>query len=566
MKPWRMYVVGFLFLCGSGAIASRVAYLAVTDRDFLQREGDARSLRTLTIPAYRGVIYDRQGQPLALSTPVASVWTNPRTNNWDEPMLAAIAAPLQTTPAALRELLTASRNKEFKYLKRRASWDTVQALKALDIDNLNFDPEYKRYYPASEIASHVVGMTGIDDLGLEGIELAFDSRLRGQAGRKQVLKDRRGRTMENLAYLQEAKGGQDINLSLDLRLQYFAYRELKAAVEGHQATSASVVMVDVKSGEILALVNEPSYNPNESQGESYYGKRNLAVTDVYEPGSTVKPFAILAALESGEFNADSQIDTAPGYLRVGSKLIEDPVNRGTLSLSQVLQRSSQVGVAKVALALPERSVYDVMARVGLGEYIGTGLPGEAVGQLSDADLRSPIVRSTLAYGYGLAVSPLQLASAYLTLASGGQRMPLSILKREQPTSHHREFDPRLTTTVLEMLETVTAAEGTAPKARLANYRVAGKTGTARKLGDQGYDDERHVALFAGVAPVSDPRIVVVVVVDEPQAEATGGTRGEGTGGGAIAAPIFARIAARSLRLLGVAPDIRAPVVAKPVAS
>ena len=527
-------------------VAVRVVYLAVTEREFLQKQGNARSLRIETIPAYRGVIYDRQREPLALSTPVASVWSDAKRQQWSSATLRHVAKVLDLDAQALVSSQVQAGSRSFKYLKRRASWAEVEALKALQLSGMHFDAEYKRYYPASETAAHVVGITGIDDLGLEGVELAFDDRLRGRPGRKRVLKDRRGDTVDNLAYLEDARGGQDLQLSLDLRLQFFAYRELKAAVEGHQAAAASAVVLDANTGEILALVNQPSYNPNEKQSNDYRGKRNRAVTDTYEPGSTVKPFTVLAALESGDYEGNTLIDTAPGFLRVGNKLVEDPTNRGTISLQQVLQKSSQVGIAKVALALPERAVYDVLARAGIGEFIGTGLPGEVVGTLTDANLTNPVVRATLAYGYGLSVSPLQLASAYLTLASGGKRIPLSILRRADHVPATQAFDARLVRQVLEMMESVTSDAGTAPKARVANFRVAGKTGTSRKLSNGAYDDQRHVALFAGVAPVANPRLVVVVVVDEPQSDSVGG--------GAVAAPIFSRIAARSLRLLGVPPD------------
>lgn len=546
MKMWRHYLVAGLFLTACAGIGARVVFLTVTERDFLQAQGNARSLREETIPAYRGIIYDREHEALALSTPVASVWSDDKRTQWSAKTTRQIAKILELDVHKLAQQQLDAGTSKFRYLKRRAPWAQVQALKALAVPGLNFDPEYKRYYPASETAAHVVGMTGIDDLGLEGVELAFDDRLRGRPGRKRVLKDRRGDTIENLAYLEEARGGQDLQLSLDLRLQFFAYSELKAAVAGHEASAASVVMLDARTGEILALVNQPSYNPNEIQTKDYTGKRNLAVTDTYEPGSTVKPFTILAALESGDYNSATPIETAPGYLRVGRKLVEDPVNRGTISLQQVLQKSSQVGIAKIALALPDRAVFDVLSRAGIGEFIGTGLPGEVVGSLSDANIQNPVVKATMAYGYGLAVSPLQLASAYLTLASGGKRIPLSIIRRDGEPPSTQAFNPVHTRAVLDMLETVTADEGTAPKARVANFRVAGKTGTSRKLSNGNYDDERHVALFAGVAPVNNPRIVMVVVVDEPQSSAVGG--------GSVAAPIFSRIAARSLRLLGVAPQ------------
>ena len=374
---------------------------------------------------------------------------------------------------------------------------------------------------------------------------AWDS-LRGEHGRKVVLKDRRGDTIKDLEYLAAPKFGSDLSLSLDLRLQFLAYRELKAAVTSHRAASGSLVMLDVHSGEILALVNQPSYNPNDLDAVDVAAMRNRAVTDVYEPGSTVKPFTVLAALESRRFGPSSIIDTAPGFFRVGSKLVEDPVNRGSLTLGEVLRVSSQVGIAKIAMALEERAVYDVLRRAGVGDFMGTGLPGEAPAAFNARGLGDPVTRATLAYGYGLAISPLQLARAYLTLATEGLRVPVTILRQDEPPSLDRVFDARLVRQVLDMMEAVTGDTGTAPKARVPGFRVAGKTGTSRKVGARGYDDERHVALFAGIAPVSDPRIVMVVVINEPQ--------GEARGGGVVAAPVFSRVAARSLRLLGVRPD------------
>ena len=546
MKRWRHYTVVVLFMVGCGVLISRVVFLNVTEREFLQEQGDARSIRSEQMTAYRGLVYDRHGEPLAVSTPVVAVVADPSRGALDGGDVAALAALLELDAGALAKALQTNVEREFMYIKRRVSADVAQRVRELHLDGVYFQAEYRRYYPAAETTSHVVGMTGIDDAGLEGVELSFEDSLRGEHGRKIVLKDRRGDTIKDLEYLGAPRFGADLNLSLDLRLQFLAYRELKAAVTSHRAASGSLVMLDVHSGEILALVNQPSYNPNDMAAGDVAAMRNRAVTDVYEPGSTIKPFTVLAALESRRFGPTSMIETAPGFFRVGNKLIEDPINRGTISLREALQKSSQVGIAKVALALEERAVYDVLTRAGVGDYIGTGLPGEAPAALDDFGLGSPVVRATLAYGYGLAVSPLQLAQAYLTLATGGVRVPLSVLRQDEAPTGERVFDVQVTRQVLEMLEAVTDDTGTAPKARVPGFRVAGKTGTARKVGVRGYDDERHVALFAGIAPVSNPRIVMVVVVNEP--------RGEARGGGGVAAPVFSRVAARSMRLLGVKPD------------
>lgn len=561
MKRWRHYMLVIAFVSVAGGLVVRMVYLNLTERDFLKRQGDARSLRIETMSAYRGMILDRHGEPLAVSTPVVSVWLDPSEGQLTNGDIQRLAATIQLHPNELKEKIARFGNREFMYVKRRVTPPVADAVAALNIRGLHFQREYKRYYPAAETVAHVVGITNVDERGQEGIELAYDERLRGIVGKKRVLKDRLGRTIKDVEFLSAPQFGTDLTLSLDLRLQFFSYRELKSAVELSHAKSASLVMLDAHTGEILALVNQPSFNPNQltvgstdtiSAALSPADKarlnetmRNRANKDTYEPGSTVKPFTMIAALESGKFSERSHIDTRPGYFRVGRKLVQDPVNRGVLTLPQVLAKSSQVGVAKIALTLDERAVFDVFVRAGLGEPTVSGLPDEATGRLSDARLRSSVVRATLAYGYGLTVTPLQLAQTYLTLATGGVRLPTTILRLDRPPSGERVFDRALVQRVVHMMEGVASGEGTAPKAQVAGYRVAGKTGTARKVGASGYDDERHVAFFAGFAPVDDPRIVVVVVVNEPQ--------GRGTGGGEAAAPIFARVVARALRLLSVQP-------------
>jgi len=546
LKLWRHYTVVGLFVVSCAGLVARVVYLNVTQREFLQQQGDARSIRFETLPAYRGVVYDRLGEPLAVSTPVVAVWTDPSLTRFDATTLRALTEVLDLDRLALERRLGAQAKREFMYVKRRVPWKKAEQLRALGLEGVFFQPEYRRYYPASETTAHVVGVTDVDDVGLEGIELSFNDLLKGQHGRKMVLKDRRGNTVQDLEYLSAPQFGTDLTLSLDLRLQFFAYRELKAAVAVHRAVSASLVMLDVRTGEVLALVNLPSYNPNDLSNNHYQGMRNRAVTDAYEPGSTVKPFTVLAALESGRYRPSTLIDTNPGYFRVGRKLVKDRRNFGVISLSEVLQKSSQVGIARVALALDERAVYDVLNRAGAGAYVGTGLPGESIGKLSDRGLGNPVMRTTLAYGYGLAVSPLQLARAYLSLATFGIRIPVSVVKQNDPPKGRRVFDADRVGEILDMMVGVTEDGGTAPKARVTGYRVAGKTGTSRKVGSAGYDDRRHVALFAGIVPATDPRIVMVVVVNEPQ--------GKNIGGGTVAAPIFSRVAARTMRLLGVKPD------------
>lgn len=533
------------FLLVGVGLSVRVLYLGVTEREFLQQEGDERSVHKEVIPGMRGMIYDRNGEPLAVSTPVFAVTTNPRLAKFKELELQQIADALGLSKEAVRKKVEDNKDKGFLYLKRRLSWVKSNALKQLDISHLTLEPEYQRYYPAGEIASHVVGITDVDGKGIEGLESNFETSLRGHSGAKTVLRDRKKNSIRDLDYLSSPRYGEDLNLTIDLRLQFIAYRELKSAVNSHQAASGSLIMLDAKTGEILAMVNQPSFNPN-SGDKQQNTMRNRAVVDAYEPGSTIKPFTALAALESGRYTPETMIDTAPGYFKVGNKLIEDPINRKSLSLGQSIQKSSQVAFAKLALDLEQDAVFDVLARAGFGNYVGVELPGEAYGKLSSAQLKYPVVRATLAYGYGLSVSPIQLAQAYLTLASHGMRLPISIVKSDVPNTGERVFEAQATKDVLTMMELVTAREGTAANAAVSGYRVAGKTGTARMIGANGYDDERHIAWFAGVAPVSDPKVVMIIVINEAKAGRSGG--------GKVAAPVFARVAERSLRLLGVSPD------------
>ncbi|HBK19221.1 MAG TPA: cell division protein [Gammaproteobacteria bacterium] len=545
MIHWRHLLLSGVFMAAVVTLSARVIFLAVTEREFLQDEGDRRALSETQIPGMRGLIYDRNGRALAVSTPVSAIVVNPSLLRLDPLQLTELARLLDLPASAVANRIAEHSQKQYLYLRRHLGAERSAAIQALRIDHLWLEREYRRFYPAGEVAAHVVGMTNIDDRGLEGLELSYDRLLQGRAGSKTVLRDRYGDIIRDIEYQGAAQFGQDMVLSLDLRLQYIAYRELKAAVATHQAVSGSLVMVHVSTGEILALVNQPSFNPNDISGYRN-SMRNRVVTDAYEPGSTIKPFAALAALESGRYTPETPIDTAPGYFWIGKKMIQDPVDRKTLTLAQAIQKSSQVAIAKLALALGEDAVFDVLTRAGLGNPVGTGLPGEAIGFLSETELRYPLVRATLAYGYGLTVTPLQMASAYLTLARHGERLPLTITRRDRPLSVERIFDADLAESVLSMMELVTAQEGTASEASVDGYRVAGKTGTARLVGAQGYDDERHVAWFAGVAPVTNPKIVMVVVINEAKS-------GE-IGGGRLAAPVFSRVAERSLRLLGIRPD------------
>ena len=546
MSFWRHYLFVFCFIALAGALSVRVVYLGVTERDFLQEEGDKRSIYEKRLPAMRGMIYDRNGEALAVSTPVFAVAVNPLQFDANNASLQKLGKILDLDIEALKTLLSNNAHRGYLYLKRHVSWERMDAIRQLRLAHLILEPEYRRYYPAGESIAHVVGLTDIDDIGLEGIELAFESSLRGEAGSKTVLRDREGRIVDDLDYGKAPRFGTDLHLSIDSRLQYIAYRELKSAVIGHGAKSGSLIMVDVKTGEILALVNQPSFNPNGpiNQREP---TRNRVVTDFYDPGSTIKPFTAMAALESGRYQSETMIETSPGYFWVDSKMIQDPVNLNTITLAEAIQKSSQVAIAKVALDLPRDAVFDVLQRSGLGDYVGTGLPGEVTGLFSNVGMRSRVSRTAMAYGYGFTVTPLQLASAYVALAGHGSRLPLSILKQDRVPEPQQVFDAEDAREVIAMMERVTQQGGTATNADIDDYRVAGKTGTARVLENGRYNDERHVAWFAGLAPVSDPRIVMVVLVNEPDTDRASG--------GKVAAPVFGRVAAHSLRLLGVRPDI-----------
>ena len=545
LSAWRHYTVLTLFLCAATGLAVRAGYLATTERDFLKEQGEARSVRRIDEPVHRGMIFDRNGEPLAVSAPMSYVWTDPQSTSLTDADLRRLANALGVTPATLRQRLDRS-GRRFAYLARRVPPDVVRRIDALRIDGVRHDRAYHRFYPAGETLAHIVGRTNIDDVGQEGVELAFDDALTGRPGAKRVLRDRTGQTIKILDFLRAPQRGENIYLSLDLRLQFLAYRELKAAVQMHGAESGSLVMLDAASGQVLALANQPSFNPNNWRQRGAKGVRNRAITDLYEPGSTVKPLTVLAALEGGLYTAETEIDTAPGYLRVGGKVVEDPVNRGRIDVARILAQSSQVGIAKMALSMPEHAVFDTLQRAGFGDYTGCGLPGEAIGTLTSADLDKPIGRAALAYGYGLTVSPLQLARAYLTLASGGVKKDVGVL-RDAPLGRTQEVFPRREVeAVATMMRGVLERGGTAPKGKPAGYTAAGKTGTVRKVSAGGYDDSSHIALFAGFAPAEQPRIVLVVVVNEP--------RGKLFGGGDVAAPVFARVAGRALRVLGVQPN------------
>jgi cell division protein FtsI (penicillin-binding protein 3) len=545
--PWRMRWVWLILLLAAAAVAWRLVHLNLTERSFLMRQGDARMERQVLIPAHRGMILDRRGEPLAVSAPVVSLWANPQALGKDIGQAKQVAQGLGLPEVAFLKRLERLKNKEFMYLKRHVNPAAAASFLAYDWPGVHGVEEFHRYYPAAEVATHLVGFNNVDDQGQEGMELAYDAWLQGTSGKKVVQKDRTGRTVKDLRLLSNAQPGKDLNLSIDLRMQYAAYRELKAVVQQHQANSGSAVVLDVQTGEILAMVNQPAYNPNNRSVMNIDSLRNRALTDVLEPGSTMKPLTIAAALMSGQYDLDSEVDTSPGFVKVKRKTIRDHRNYGVLDITGIITKSSNVGVTKLALSLPDQSVRETFYSFGLGQATASGFPGESSGILPNYPKWNPINLATMSYGYGIAVTPVQLAQAYGVFASYGLKRPVSILKQEKVPEAERVMPEHLAKQVVAMLETVTQKGGTGTRARVPMYRVAGKTGTVHKPSkDGGYDDDVYAAVFAGMAPASKPRLVGVVIIDNP--------KGEQYYGGEVAAPVFSRIMTESLRLLNVAPD------------
>lgn len=548
---WRFYGVALLLCVVLSFLLWHLVQLQVlpdSERGFkfLQSQGLARTLRTETIPAYRGVISDRYGEPLAMSTPVVSLWANPKQLKEQESEWDALADALGLDRKNLANKVQRFRRKEFMYLKRQLAPEAAERVLSLSIPGVYGQQEYQRFYPAGEVTAHLVGFTNIDGKGQEGVELAYDDWLTGSVGRKQVLKDLSGRIIKDVAQLDTATPGKDIRLSIDLRLQYLAYRELKASVKAHNAESGSMVMLDAETGEVLAMVNQPAFNPNDRRRLTPKALRNRVMTDQFEPGSTVKPLTIMAALETGRYHPDSTIDTHPGFFRVGRKTLLDPVNYGVMDLTKIITKSSQVGLTKVSLDLEATDIRDLYFRLGLGQTTGTGFPGETVGILPNHSKWQPIVQANFSFGYGLTLNALQLAQAYSVIADDGKKKPVSLLKIDQTPSVESVVDKKIANQMVDMLKTVVLPGGTAKRADLDNYVVAGKTGTIHKVGKSGYADNRYTSLFAGFAPADDPKIVAVVVVNEP-------SRGQYYGG-EVAAPVFATVVERGLQLLQVPPD------------
>ncbi|MGD8119761.1 penicillin-binding transpeptidase domain-containing protein [Vibrio sp. TRT 2004] len=546
---WRFYVVLFFVFCAFAALAGRIAYIQIIEPDNLIKQGDLRSVRAKTLHSARGIISDRNGEPLAVSVPVEAVWADPVAifkagglddiNRW-----YALADVLGLDRQGLINKIKKNEKRRFIYLQRQVSPAMANYIRELKLPGVGLKSESRRYYPAGEVSAHLVGVTGIDGHGLEGVERSYDEWLTGAAGKKTIRKDRYGRVVENIA-LEEKQEGKPLQLTIDQRIQAVAYRAIKQAVADHRATSGSVVILDVKTGAVLAMVNAPSYNPNNRSDWQSYKMRNRVITDSLEPGSTIKPFVVLAALENGVADKDTIVDTGNGILQLGGSRVRDAPKVGKASLTTILKKSSNIGVTKLAMQMPVEALLGLYSSVGLGELSGLNLVGEVVGIFPSRSRWSPIERATISFGYGLSVTPIQLAHAYATLGNLGKYEPIHIIESNDNDMARQVVSKENARLVLDMLETVTQKGGSARRAAVPGYRVGAKTGTARKASAGGYSDE-YINYTAGVAPVSDPRLALVVVVNEPQ--------GDDYYGGSVASPVFSEIMKGALQILNVAPD------------
>ena len=553
IEQWRLYLVLFLmFLCVL-AIGWKVSALQIVERAFLQSQGDIRTIRTVPLVANRGLILDRNGEPLAVSSPVKSIWVNPQEIGAQHSEIRRLGMELGLDSDSFVASMERNSRQEFLYIKRRLAPAEAERILALGIDGVYEQQEYQRFYPQGEVAAHLIGFSNVDDVGQEGLELSYDSWLRGVPGRRQVIKDRRGHIIEELNTIQTAQPGKNLELSIDFRLQNLAYKELKEEFITRRAKSASIVVLDVDTGEVLAMANQPSYNPhNRKNLNDFSALRNRAITDVFEPGSPIKAFTVAAALESGLYTPNTVIETSPGWMMVNGNEVQDIINYGTLDLTRVITKSSNIGATKIAFEIGPGAIRDVLERVGLGQMSGTGFPGEQGGVLPSHRRWSRIETATFSFGYGLSTTALQLAQAYSVIADGGIRKPVSLLKLDevslQNLPREQVIDKSISHQVLAMLETVVDPKrgGSASDARVPFYKVAGKTGTVHVVGKYGYEENLHNSLFVGLVPASDPKLVIVVIVYEP--------KGDEHYGGQVAAPVFSRVASGAMRILNIAPD------------
>ncbi len=537
-------VIGLLIIAGA-CLVLRMADLSIIKHNFLLKQGDARMHRIVSVPAHRGMITDRNGKPLAVSAQVNAVWVNPKLIPLDHPEFDQFAKLLGWAPTKLRHRLFQSKKKTFVYLNRSLPPGQAEAIKNLDIPGIYTEKTYKRFYPEGDVMAHLLGNTNVDDAGQEGIELEFDEWLRGVPGKKEVIKDRLGQVVADLNTIRQPREGHDLALSIDNRIQYIAYRAIGETVEQYHAKAGTVIVVDVNNGEILALANVPSYNPNSITGPRDGRYRNRAVTDVFEPGSTMKAFSAATFLQSGKFKPDTIIDTNPGRITIDGNTISDVHNYGVITVSQAVQHSSNVAMSKMAAVVGAQKISQTLFNAGFGEKTSSGFPGEVSGTLSTRQRWRPIETATLAMGYAMTVTPLQLAQGYTVLAAGGIKRPISLVKNERVHPGERILPEKIVQEVVKMLGLVTEKEGTGTRANVAGYHVGGKTGTAYIAGKHGYDHSRYSSSFAGIAPLDKPRLACIVVVTEPQSQHFGGV---------VAAPVFAKVMEGALRILAVPPD------------
>ena len=544
LPAWRSRVLFVLLLAGLAGLMIRAVYLQGINNDFLQQKGDARYGRIVDIHAHRGMITDRHGEPLAVSTPVESVWASPADVEISQAQIAQLAQIVGLSPAEVRSKLGET-SREFVYLKRQLPPEQAAKVVKLGIPGISLQREYRRYYPGGEVTSHLIGFTDVDDNGQEGVELEMQAQLGGKAGSQQVIKDRRGFIVQDVASLRAPKAGGDVALSIDSKVQSLAFREIRQAVERNKAKSGSIVVLDAKTGEVLALANWPSYNSNNRDKPNVSVLRNHAVTDQFEPGSTMKPFTIATALEDGKIKPGTVINTAGGVLTISGRTIHDTHPERALTVAQVIQKSSNVGTAKIALSLLPETLWHGLSESGFGSPTGSDFPGEAPGKLRDIKTWRPIEQATMSYGNGISVNLLQLARAYTVFANNGELKPITLLKLETPPVGVKVYSDATAQSVRDMMELVVRPGGTAPLAQITGWRVAGKTGTAQKL-ENGRYVNRYVASFVGMAPASNPRLIVAVMINEPG--------GREYYGGLVAAPVFSDVMGASLRILGVPND------------
>lgn len=542
---YRFYIVCALLLLLSLAVLARMVYLTVIDQNFLAHEGDIRTLRVVDIPAYRGMILDRNHYPLAVSIPTDDVWMNPQDFPNQASAIAAVRHILRLPYGALDHVLLKNKHRYFVYLKRGVKPEVGAAIEKLNLPGIYVEPQYQRTYPTGSVTAQVIGFTNIDDEGVAGLELAYDQWLEGIPGKKQILQDRYGEEIAVVSKMREAKPGHDLVLSIDHRIQYIADHVLAKTIEDNQAEAGSVIVMNPKTGEILAMSNQPTFDPNLPHDPPYGRYRNRAVTDMFEPGSTMKAFSIANALESGQYTPDTMIQTAPGWMYLGNNRVRDELNYGDLTVRQVLQHSSNMGVAKMTLALGPDHFLAILHNVGFGQRTASGFPGESPGMFPHHDQWRPFVLATLAFGYGITVTPLQLAQAYSIIANHGELCPVTFIAQTDPVTCSQVMNPRTSAEMLQLLESVLQQGGTGTRAVVPGYLIAGKTGTAYIATAHGYDHHRINASFVGIAPVSDPQLVVAVVIRDPKVHDEGAT---------VAAPAFSEIMAQSLRILDIPPD------------